>query len=68
VQVTQHVVVPALRPTVLVLQDSAGASGITGKKQENVVLEIKEGIHRDPEGYGGNTVVRVESEAGEAAV
>src|SRR5216684_3157937 len=66
-QVGDHVLVAALGFGVLILQDRPGTARKAGKEQQQIVFEIKLGIHRYLQRLYIDAVVRMEGEAGQSA-
>src|SRR5262249_24548290 len=68
VKVLEHRGVRLLGPPLLVVEKRTGVPRKAGEEQEQIVLEIEQGVHADAEGAGFNGIVGVKTKAGDAAV
>ena len=66
VQIIEHCLIIGFGLVILILQNTGGASGITGEEKQEIVFEIKEGLFRNFSRSIINPAIFMESESGDA--
>ena len=66
VQIIEHRLIIGFGFVILILQNTGGASGITGEEKQEIIFEIKEGLFRNFSRSVINPAIFMESESGDA--